>query len=153
MPIPMLAERVAPLVDAAEYKRRQSPPGVRITARAFGKDRRMPITNRFRDGESRCRPVAEAASSSSEGERHAAVSRERMSSDTERSLGVWTSVALTLVESARLCSGGTGGSSFGCSRLLGGWVANETEPEARLLFDVQSRHHAWHAQLWARTAS
>lgn len=44
-----LAGRVASLVDAAEYKRRQSPLGVRITARAFGKDRRMPITNRFRD--------------------------------------------------------------------------------------------------------
>ncbi len=44
-----LAGRVASLVDGAEYKRRQSPPGVRITARAFGKDRRMPITNRFRD--------------------------------------------------------------------------------------------------------
>lgn len=45
-----LAGRVARLVDAAEYKRRQSPLGVRITARAFGRDRRMPITNRFRDG-------------------------------------------------------------------------------------------------------
>jgi NAD+ synthase (glutamine-hydrolysing) len=45
---PELAARVAQLVDAAEYKRRQSPPGVRITVRAFGKDRRMPITNRFR---------------------------------------------------------------------------------------------------------
>lgn len=41
--------RVASLVDGAEYKRRQSPPGVRITAKAFGKDRRMPITNRYRD--------------------------------------------------------------------------------------------------------
>ena len=41
--------RVAALVDQAEYKRRQSPPGVRITAKAFGKDRRMPITNRYRD--------------------------------------------------------------------------------------------------------
>ena len=41
--------RVAFLVDSAEYKRRQSPPGVRITAKAFGKDRRMPITNRYRD--------------------------------------------------------------------------------------------------------
>jgi NAD+ synthase (glutamine-hydrolysing) len=44
-----LAARVASLVDGAEYKRRQFPPGVRITARAFGKDRRMPITNRFRE--------------------------------------------------------------------------------------------------------
>ncbi len=42
--------RVARLVDLAEYKRRQSPPGVRISARAFGKDRRMPITNRYRAG-------------------------------------------------------------------------------------------------------
>jgi NAD+ synthase (glutamine-hydrolysing) len=36
-------------VDAAEYKRRQSAPGIKITTRAFGRDRRMPITNRFRD--------------------------------------------------------------------------------------------------------
>ncbi len=40
--------RVVALVDRAEYKRRQAPPGVKITARAFGKDRRLPITNRFR---------------------------------------------------------------------------------------------------------
>jgi len=46
---PDLVTRVARLVDGAEYKRRQSPPGVRITAKAFGKDRRMPITNRYRD--------------------------------------------------------------------------------------------------------
>ena len=41
-------ERVAQLVDRAEYKRRQAPPGVRISTRAFGKDRRLPITNRYR---------------------------------------------------------------------------------------------------------
>jgi NAD+ synthase (glutamine-hydrolysing) len=46
---PEVVTRVARLVDGAEYKRRQSPPGVRITAKAFGKDRRMPITNRYRD--------------------------------------------------------------------------------------------------------
>ena len=46
---PGVVTRVARLVDGAEYKRRQSPPGVRITAKAFGKDRRMPITNRYRD--------------------------------------------------------------------------------------------------------
>ncbi len=39
--------RVIRLVDRAEYKRRQAPPGVRISPRAFGRDRRMPITNRF----------------------------------------------------------------------------------------------------------
>jgi len=43
-----LAERIARLVDAAEYKRRQGPIGIKITPKAFGKDRRMPITNRFR---------------------------------------------------------------------------------------------------------
>ena len=36
-------------VDASEYKRRQSPPGIKITPRAFGRDRRMPITNKFRN--------------------------------------------------------------------------------------------------------
>ena len=36
------------LIDRAEYKRRQSPPGVRITTKAFGKDRRLPITNGYR---------------------------------------------------------------------------------------------------------
>jgi NAD+ synthase (glutamine-hydrolysing) len=41
--------RVVAMVDKSEYKRRQSPPGIRITPRAFGKDRRMPITNRFKE--------------------------------------------------------------------------------------------------------
>jgi len=40
--------RVIEMVDRAEYKRRQSPPGVKISPRAFGKDRRLPITNRWR---------------------------------------------------------------------------------------------------------
>jgi NAD+ synthase (glutamine-hydrolysing) len=43
-----VAERVAHMVDAAEYKRRQGPLGIRVTPKAFGKDRRMPVTNRFR---------------------------------------------------------------------------------------------------------
>jgi NAD+ synthase (glutamine-hydrolysing) len=42
-------KRVAELVDKSEYKRRQTAPGVKITPKAFGKDRRMPITNKFRD--------------------------------------------------------------------------------------------------------
>jgi NAD+ synthase (glutamine-hydrolysing) len=40
-------ERVIALVDLAEHKRRQAPPGVRISTRAFGRDRRLPITNRY----------------------------------------------------------------------------------------------------------
>ncbi|MGC9397324.1 MAG: NAD+ synthase [Anaerolineae bacterium] len=42
-----LVRRVVRMVDRNEYKRRQAPPGVRITTRAFGKDRRLPITQRF----------------------------------------------------------------------------------------------------------
>jgi NAD+ synthase (glutamine-hydrolysing) len=45
---PALVERITRLVDASEYKRRQTPPGVRVTPKAFGKDRRLPITNRYR---------------------------------------------------------------------------------------------------------
>ena len=47
---PELVDRITSLVDRAEYKRRQNPPGVRITAKAFGRDRRLPITNRYRGG-------------------------------------------------------------------------------------------------------
>jgi NAD+ synthase (glutamine-hydrolysing) len=39
--------RVAGLIDRNEYKRRQAPPGVRVSPKAFGKDRRLPITNRW----------------------------------------------------------------------------------------------------------
>ena len=40
--------RVIAMVDRNEYKRRQAPPGVKITPRAFGRDRRLPIVNRYR---------------------------------------------------------------------------------------------------------
>jgi NAD+ synthase (glutamine-hydrolysing) len=43
-----LVRRITRLVDLAEYKRRQSPPGVRVTTKAFGRDRRLPITNGYR---------------------------------------------------------------------------------------------------------
>jgi len=46
-----LVQKVIDMIDRNEYKRRQAPPGVKITPRAFGKDRRMPITNRFRETE------------------------------------------------------------------------------------------------------
>jgi NAD+ synthase (glutamine-hydrolysing) len=59
-------DRVIALVDRAEYKRRQQPPGVKITPRAFGRDRRMPITNayRLRPGRPDGRPAGSTASSS-----------------------------------------------------------------------------------------
>ena len=45
---PAVVRRVSNLLDLAEYKRRQAPPGVKITRKAFGRDRRYPITNAFR---------------------------------------------------------------------------------------------------------
>ncbi len=44
-----LVRRIIAMVDRNEYKRRQAPPGVKITQRAFGRDRRLPITNRYRN--------------------------------------------------------------------------------------------------------
>jgi len=41
--------KVMQMVDRSEYKRRQAPPGIKITARAFGKDRRLPITNKYKE--------------------------------------------------------------------------------------------------------
>jgi len=43
-----IVKRAAQLVDNSEYKRRQAPPGIKITPRAFGRDRRLPITNKFK---------------------------------------------------------------------------------------------------------
>jgi NAD+ synthase (glutamine-hydrolysing) len=45
---PVLVERVVAMIDGAEYKRRQAAPGIKITPKAFGRDRRLPITNRYR---------------------------------------------------------------------------------------------------------
>jgi len=47
---PATVARVVRMVDYSEYKRRQAPPGVKITPRAFGRDRRLPITNHYREG-------------------------------------------------------------------------------------------------------
>ena len=45
---PDVVERALALIDRAEYKRRQAPPGVKLRPKAFGRDRRTPITNRWR---------------------------------------------------------------------------------------------------------
>ncbi|AXI77222.1 NAD+ synthase [Peterkaempfera bronchialis] len=47
---PAVVDRVVRLVDTAEYKRRQYPPGPKVSVKAFGRDRRLPITNRWRRG-------------------------------------------------------------------------------------------------------
>lgn len=46
---PSVVERIQNMLYVAEYKRRQAAPGVKISARNFGRDRRYPITNRFRE--------------------------------------------------------------------------------------------------------
>jgi NAD+ synthase (glutamine-hydrolysing) len=46
---PQIVERVIGLVDRAEYKRRQYPPGPKISVKAFGRDRRLPITSRWKE--------------------------------------------------------------------------------------------------------
>jgi NAD+ synthase (glutamine-hydrolysing) len=46
---PAVVDKVLRMVDLAEYKRRQSAPGTKISIKAFGRDRRLPITNRFRE--------------------------------------------------------------------------------------------------------
>ena len=46
---PEVVKKVKKLLDRAEYKRRQAPPGVKITKNSFGRERRMPITNGFDD--------------------------------------------------------------------------------------------------------
>ncbi|MCC6241088.1 MAG: NAD+ synthase [Phycisphaerales bacterium] len=50
---PAVVARVIRLVDASEYKRRQSPPGIKITAKSFGRDRRLPITSQYHDQQPR----------------------------------------------------------------------------------------------------
>ncbi|MBN2071098.1 MAG: NAD+ synthase [Candidatus Krumholzibacteriota bacterium] len=45
---PGIAEKTVRMIDLSEYKRRQGPPGIKITPKAFGRDRRLPITNRYR---------------------------------------------------------------------------------------------------------
>ena len=44
-----ILRKVTKMIDINEYKRRQAPPGVKITPKSFGRDRRMPITNKYND--------------------------------------------------------------------------------------------------------
>jgi NAD+ synthase len=66
-----LVMKVARMLDLAEYKRRQAAPGVKVTARNFGRDRRYPIVNRFRDSGV---PLSEPDRSLLRSESHAAKS-------------------------------------------------------------------------------
>ena len=133
------SSRVASLVDGAEYKRRQSPPGVRITAEAFGKDRRMPITNRYPGPRARG-PAWLTGSTRSHRPWAGDPSTARAGPGRTRAVAGGSRAA---------ASGPTDGWSAGSSRYSGSWVASEPVPEAQLLFDVYSQQHAWHAELFA----
>ena len=80
---PEVVRRVSNLLDLAEYKRRQAPPGVKITRKAFGRDRRYPITNAFRkvglSGQGRDEPQPDPAA-----ERAAGPGRARDLSEGDR---------------------------------------------------------------------
>ncbi|REF34954.1 NAD+ synthase [Thermasporomyces composti] len=65
---PDLVERVIRMVDAAEFKRRQYPPGPKITFKAFGRDRRLPLTNRWRESVTDHQPSPAPARAASPGE-------------------------------------------------------------------------------------
>ena len=160
-----MVDQVVRLVDGAEYKRRQMPPGVRITTKAFGKDRRMPITNRYR---SRVAPTGVADTSgprdSPEGPvaDPAPVGRAgslRQLSDlvpppVGRSgrLPVAESVSgvspLALDDTAALV-GEYRWIEHSLYRLLGEWVVDMPIAAVQVHLDALSMRHAWHAELWA----
>lgn len=69
---PALVERILRMVDAAEYKRRQYPPGPKISLKAFGRDRRLPITNRWRERAEDAQKAAEELATRAAGDGTAA---------------------------------------------------------------------------------
>jgi len=77
--LPDMVRQVVGMVDGNEYKRRQSPPGLKVTPRAFGRDRRLPISQAFRKPERKAgKPTAGAASAeAAEAARPAARPRKR----------------------------------------------------------------------------
>ncbi|MGH9087076.1 MAG: NAD+ synthase [Acidimicrobiales bacterium] len=134
---PDLVGRVVRLVDRAEYKRRQMPPGVRISAKAFGKDRRMPITNGYLPGVS---PTVAAG--------------ERPAPGPERP---WRPAppggdepgALTLHQAAALI-GAYRWVEEQLFAVTGRWsVEAAMTPAGQVHLFEASRQHACHAELWA----
>ena len=127
---PAVVDLVVRLVDGAEYKRRQMPPGVRITTKAFGKDRRMPITNRYR-------PAAPTEPTEPEPARPA---RPCLSSP----LAAGRHLARRSTSSAAAASGGTAGGEHRLFELTGRWASGTGDPEIRVLFE-RDVGPPWHA--------
>ena len=154
---PEAVARVVGLVDRAEYKRRQMPPGVRISGKAFGKDRRMPITNHYR---SRVVPPGGPDRPGTRGRSAVAVVRPARAERRFRPLSessdppaggagaAGRASRLTLDATAALV-GEYRWIENALYRLLGEWVTDMPIPAVQLHLDAQSMRHAWHADLWA----
>ena len=147
------------LVDRAEYKRRQMPPGVRISGKAFGKDRRMPITNHYRSGPIRVRrlPASHAGRRRRLSElldrpspptgpadpwpstRHG---RRSAQPRARRRLPLSLGATAALVGEYRWIENALYG-------MLGAWVTDMPVAAVQVHLDAQSLRHAWHADLWA----
>ena len=126
---PAVVDRVVRLVDGAEYKRRQMPPGVRITTKAFGKDRRMPITNHYR-----LRRTARRPGRPGRGWPTDRLTRRGPLLDLE-SAAPGRRLPLDRAAAVR------------ADRGLGG--RGRRRRRSSLHLDEVSGQHAWHAELWA----
>ncbi len=153
---PEVVARVVGLVDRAEYKRRQMPPGVRISGKAFGKDRRMPITNHYRSVAGRVEPQESSSPSVGEpgplsdttlpGEVTGVADATPVGTgdvrtpDPATALPLGTTAALVgeyrWIETALFAT-------------LGAWVRDMPVAAVQVHLDGQSMRHAWHADLWA----
>ncbi len=162
---PEAVARVVGLVDRAEYKRRQMPPGVRISRKAFGKDRRMPITNHYRPGTATSAPgrahrtgrrrrlselsgqdapaTADPAACPARSDPAARVARSRLRPDPAGG-----SLPLSLGETAALV-GEYRWIENALYGLLGEWVTDMPVAAVQVHLDAQSLRHAWHAELWS----
>ena len=134
---PAVVDRVVGLVDRAEYKRRQMPPGVRITTKAFGKDRRMPITNRYRSlgarGAAPGRPTRRPTGAG-------AAPTLAIASTSWRG---WRALLLGSEHRIFELTGGSGGRP-------GRRRCREADAELRVLLDAPaSRRHGGSAERWA----
>ena len=156
-------DRVIGLVDRAEYKRRQMPPGVRISGKAFGKDRRMPITNHYR---SKRTSGGAGPHRSRRSGRDGAVGRvergdagrcltwpidqgPRRAPTSRRRPGPRLGVSPLPLEASATLVGEYRWIEHALYRLLGEWVTDMPIAAVQVHLDAQSMRHAWHAELWA----
>ena len=160
---PAAVDRVVGLVDRAEYKRRQMPPGVRISGKAFGKDRRMPITNHYRSVAPGAAEPAGPSGARTAGPRSVALDGSsgelRRLSELLRPTGPRPgpcprpggpgALPAGPRGHGRASSASTAGSRPRSTATLGEWVGDMPIAGVQVHLDAQSMRHAWHAELFA----